>query len=132
MSLSTSILEQVNGSSAQFTAWALMIFGGTVLAIVSTSYRRPTQVVWRLPYLLFIPGWISIAISLYWGNVVVGHFLASLMVSPDILRDIAQKINTAYDNQRDFLLYSLIFFGGWLLFHLLVWIFNDITYGGGE
>lgn len=130
MALSASILEQVNNSSAQLTAWALAIAGGTALAIVSTSYRRPTQVFWRLPYLLFIPGWAALAVSLYWGNVLVGHFLASLMVAPELLREIAEKINIAYACQREYLLYSLIFFGAWLLFYLLTWIFNDAAYKG--
>lgn len=125
MAETTTVLELVLASSAQLSAWALAVTGGTVAAIVSTSYRRPEHLSWRLPFLLFIPGWSCIAYSLYAGNNLVGRFLASRMVQPERMREISSKINDLYDDQRNFLLYSLAFFGLWLIIYLITWTFTD-------
>ena len=125
MADATPVLDYVLGSSAQLSAWALAVAGGSVAALLSTSYRRPERPLWRYPFLLFLPGWVCIANSLYAGNNLVGRFLASKMVSVDKLRDIASKINDLYDDQRNFLLYSLVFFGVWLAIYLAVWTFTD-------
>jgi hypothetical protein len=121
----TPVLDYVLASSGQLTAWALAVSGGTVAAIVSTSYRRPRHLKWRLPFLLFVPGWLCIAYSLYVGNILSGKFLASKMVQPDKLREISSKINDLYDDQRNFLLYSLGFFGLWLMIYLVTWTLTD-------
>ena len=125
MSEVAPVLDYVLASSAQLSAWGLAVAGGSVAAVVSTSYRRPQHVKWRYPFLLFIPGWSCIAYSLYAGNNLVGRFLASKMVQSDKVRDIASKINDLYDDQRNFLLYSLAFFGLWLLAYLAIWTFTD-------
>ena len=75
-----NVLKLVMDSSSQLSGWALAIVGGSVAVIVSTSYRRPDALRWRLLYLLFLPGWICIAYSLYLGNKLVGKYLASIMV----------------------------------------------------
>ena len=121
----TPVLDYVLASSGQLTTWALAVSGGTVAAIVSTSYRRPPHLNWRLPFLLFVPGWLCIAYSLYVGNVLAGRFLASKMVQADKLRAISSHINDLYDDQRNFLLYSLAFFGLWLIVYLITWTFTE-------
>jgi hypothetical protein len=125
MAEAISVLDHVLASSGQLTTWALAVVAGTVATVVSTSYRRPQHLSWRLPFLLFIPGWSCIAYSLYVGNELVGGFLASKMVQPDRLRAIASKINDLYDDQRNFLLYSLVFFGLWLIIYLVTWTFTE-------
>ena len=127
-----NILKQVMDSSAELSAWALAIGGGTVAVIVSTSYRRPTLLLLRLPYLLFVPGWICIAYSLYLGNKVVRKYLASIMVRQEQVASIASQVNDLYAYQRSHLLYSLIFFGVWLLIYLISWIFVESIQPGGD
>jgi hypothetical protein len=128
MSETTTVLEHVVANSGQLTTWALSVAGASVLAIVSTSYRRPARLPWRLPYLIFVPGWMCIAFSLYRGHELIGHFLASIMVSPTLLRPISQNIHNAYDDQRAYLLYGLTFFGIWLSIYLLTWVFHGTLY----
>lgn len=120
-----TILKQVMDCSSQLSAWALAIGGGTVAVIVSTSYRRPESLIWRLPYLLFLPGWICIGYSLYLGNKLVGKYLASIMVRPEHLQIIPPQINDIYADQRSYLLSSLVFFCLWLLVYMLSWIFAE-------
>jgi hypothetical protein len=118
-----STLKQIVDSSAQLSAWALTVLGGTVATIVSTSYRRPDALSIRLPYLLFLPGWAAVGYSLYLGNLIVGKYLAALMVSPERVANIAAQINDVYGDQRFYLFSSLVFFGLWLVIYLLLWIF---------
>ena len=119
-----SILKQVMDISSQLSGWALVIGGGTVAAIVGSSYRRPGSLYYRLPYLLFIPGWMCIGYSLYLGNNLVGKYLASIMVNEKQAEVIASQVNDIYANQHSYLLYSLAFFGLWLLIYVLYWIFS--------
>ena len=125
-----SILKQVMESSSQLSAWALAIGGGTVADIVSTSYRRPVLMAWRLPYLLFIPGWVCIGYSLFLGNQLVGKYLASIMVHKEQIGIIASQVNNIYADQRTYLLISLLFFGLWLLFYMLSWVFTESFHTG--
>jgi hypothetical protein len=127
-----SILKHVMDNSSQLISWALSIGGGTVAVIVSTSYRRPDSLPWRLPYLLFIPGWICIGYSLYLGNNLVGKYLASTMVRQEQIEIIGSQVNNIYADQRAYLLYSLVFFGLWLLIYMLSWIFSESLYTGGK
>ncbi len=125
-------LKLVTDSSSQLSAWALMVIGGSVAAIVGTSYRRPDARSLRLPFLLFIPGWICLGYSLYLSNGIMGKYLASVMVhNEDIVKDIASQVNDIYGRQRDFLLWSLVFFGVWLLIYLASWIFVE-TFQKGD
>lgn len=121
-----AILKQIADSSAQLSTAALAIFGGSVAAILGTSYRRPPQLGWRLPFFLFIPGWVCLAESLFLGNVIAGRYLAATMVSQSEWMSIAARVNDDYGSQREWLLGSLGFFGTWLAVYLLYWVFVDV------
>lgn len=127
-----SILKQVMDSSTQLSGWALVIGGGTVAVIVSTSYRRPDSLGWRLPYLFFIPGWGCIGYCLHLGNSLVGKYLASIMVREDQVAVIASQVNDIFASQHAYLLYSLGFFGLWLLTYVLSWIFSETFQTGDD
>lgn len=121
-----AILKQILDSSAQLSASALAIFGGTVAAILGTSYRRPRQLRWRLPFFLFVPGWFFLGRSMYLGNSIASRYLAATMVKPAEWMVIATRINDDFANQRDSLLVSLFFFGAWLASYLLYWVLSEI------
>lgn len=125
MSDAKPVLDYVLTSSSELTTWALAVGAGTVAAVLGTSYHRPTLLIHRLPYLLFVPGWACLAISLYKGNDLSGRYLASKMVSPEAVRTIASAINDLYDAQRVLLLWALVFFTLWLAIYLYFWIFDD-------
>lgn len=121
-----SILKQISDSSTQLSTYALAVFGGAVAAVLGTSYRRPHQLRWRLPFLLFVPGWIYLGMSLYSGNVISRRYLAATMVKQTDLRDIASQVNNDYADQHKWLLMSLVFFGAWLITYLLYWVLANI------
>ena len=121
----TSVMKQVVESSSQLTTWALLVGGGSVAAIVSTSYRRPLLLKFRMPYLLFIPGWCALGYSLYSGDLIMRMHLAMHMVSTTVASKIPQDINNAYRDQQIFLFVALGFFATWLLLYLLNWVFSN-------
>ena len=127
MADAVSILKLVSEASSLLSTSAVAIFGGSVAAVVGTSYRRPPSVHWRLPFLLFVPGWLSLARSLYLGNLISGRYLASTMVPTTELPKIASFMNDEYAGQRDWLLYSLCFFAVWLALYLYYWTFGPAT-----
>ena len=126
----TATLKQIVDSAMQLSSWGLAVFGGTVAAIVSTSHRRPDRLTLRLPYLLFLPGWVALGYSLYLGNFLSGKYLASLMVKSDQVATIGAQVNDIYADQRFYFLWSLVFFGLWLTFFLLIWIFVETLQKG--
>lgn len=117
------ILKDVLESSTVLTGWAVAIGAGTVAIIIGTSHNRPESLHLRLTYLLFLPGWTSIAYSIYLGNKLVGSYLASRF-TPNSVLDIADNINNLYASQRLSLLIALAFFGTWLICYTLAWIFT--------
>jgi hypothetical protein len=122
-----SFLKQVLENSTQLSTWGLAVFGGTVVAILGTSYRRPHSLYWRLPFLLFIPGWFCLGWSMHLGNAIAGRYLAATAPGNESRLDtIAGLINLDYSNQQTWLLWSLATFAVWLALYLLHWIFVEI------
>lgn len=117
-----SVTKEVVVYSSQITNWAIAVFGGTIAAIISTSYIRPSNVLYRLSALLFIPGWACLSVSIYYGEQLTRKYLATMMVKSPKVLDIASDINNLYSDQRFYLLLSLLFFGSWLLVFLLQWV----------
>lgn len=115
-------LKEVLDSSTLLSGWAVGIGGATVAVIIGTSHNRPDRLLFRLPYLLFLPGWGCIGYSIYAGNRIVGAHLATRF-SPSLISAISDQINTLYGSQRTYLLWSLAFFGIWLICYTLTWIF---------
>lgn len=124
-------LKEVLESSIQLSGWAVGIGGATVAVIIGTSHNRPDRLLFRLPYLLFLPGWFCIGLSIYLGNKIVGAHLATRFNS-SLINQISEQINGFYGYQRTFLLWSLVFFGVWLVFYTLMWIFLKQLHEGKQ
>lgn len=128
MNITPDQLKYAADASAQLTTWALSMGGASVLALASGSYRRPPKLVWRLPYLFFVPGWAFLAASVYAGSQISGAYVAARLVSkPDLIQQIALNINTHFIDQQFHFSASLYCFGLWLLIYVVLWIFFDIV-----
>lgn len=137
MEMSTLIdaLKLVAKSSATLITWALSVVGGSVAAIVSTSYLRPKNPKVRLIYLLYLPGWLFLGLSVYFGDRVSRHYVASRFVAAhgsdasayDKVLAIGQKMNADYISQQNMLMLGLLMFGAWLSLFLLWWVFGEWT-----
>lgn len=124
-SLREGLKTMADGSST-LVGWGLTIIGASIAIIVSTSYFRPTNQRTRMIYLLFIPGWVSISLSIYYGNRISRDYIAAALVPRnDVVRDIGNSINDEFGLQLLFLQLGLLCFSIWLLLFLLWWVFGD-------
>jgi hypothetical protein len=120
-------LKVVVDSSATLVTWALSIVAGSVVAIVSTSYLRPSNARVRLIYLLYLPGWVFLSVSIYLGNQVSMRYVAAQFVKEEVVRTIAQQINRDFRSQQVMLMIGLLMFAAWLCLFLLWWVFGKWT-----
>ncbi len=112
------------GSSTMVT-WALSTIGGSIAAIVSTSYLRPANERIRLIYLLYLPGWMCLGVSIHCGNVLARRHIAAHFVPSPQLQRIADLMNHDYLYQQSLLAIGLGVFGVWLTCFLLWWVFGN-------
>nr|VFK59874.1 MAG: hypothetical protein BECKTC1821F_GA0114240_103816 [Candidatus Kentron sp. TC] len=119
----SQVTKEVVVYSSRLTTWALSVFAGTIAAIISTSYIRPSAIQLRISNLLFIPGWVCLSFSIHNGEQLVRKYLASIMVKSDAVINITSKINNVFSDQRLYFYVALMFFGAWLLVFLLQWVF---------
>jgi len=120
----------VAASAQTLMGWALLIIGGSVVAIVQRCYVRPASRSVRRIYGLFVPGWIFLALSIYWGTRVQGVYLAALFVNHPDVPQLKFTINSDYADQIQSLRYGLSFFSVWLVVYLLWWIFTSEDLAG--
>jgi hypothetical protein len=117
--------KSVSEGSNILLTWGLAIIAGSIITIVSTSYLRPFDRKIRLIYLLFIPGWIFVALSVYFGNHIARRYIAGMIVvNKDTLRLIESRMLDDYGSQLTLLQTGLVFFSLWLFSFLLWWIFG--------
>ena len=61
-----------------------------------------------------------------------GNYLAALHQATEKHRDLARAMNDNYAAQQDFLIGAISLFGVWLVIYLLLWVFVDIEFEGGD
>lgn len=105
------------------TTWALALLGGSIAVSAGTSYVSPKIRRWRLMYLLFVPGWIGLAISIYYGNSIIRRHVASRIVDEAYLFEILRLMNSEYGDQQWWLIFAVVFFSAWLIIYMLWWTF---------
>jgi hypothetical protein len=102
--------------------WALLIVAGSIVVLVGTSYYRPAKFGIRLSYLLFLPGWFCLGLSMYHGVQLSRVYLTTLFArSPDIPLLQSTFTNEAYKQIRQ-MEWGLAFFAVWLLVYLFWWV----------
>jgi len=123
--------EAAQGLAQSLSQWDLLIVGGSLVIIVSTSYYRPASLRMRAAYLLFLPAWCCLAYSIYQGIVVQRSYVAYLIATrstaktQDTIMAIAKRMETATSGQIDGLQYALVCLGTWLLAYMAWWIVTD-------
>jgi hypothetical protein len=121
-------LSAISAGASTLTGWTLAILGATTAGFVGSKYLRPTGKL-RCLYLLFIPGWFLLGISMWFGEKVARRAIAAAFAAKDEqkLLAIGQQINADYDCQRFFFQFALIFFVFWLVGLLLWWVLRKET-----
>jgi hypothetical protein len=108
------------------TGWALLIVAGSIVTLVGTSYYRPMAPWARFPYLLFIPGWLFLARSMWRGVSVQRVYLAYLFTNPteERIKQLKDAVREDSLSQIREIEIALCLFGVWLFFYLFWWILN--------
>ena len=117
-------LEATAEHANEVGAWSLAILAGSVAVIIGTSYLRPAMLIVRAFYLVFIPGWVLLVLSLYSARDVNAGYLASLLVAEKYLEQTTRCVNLALARQLDYLAVGTFFFALWLVGFLFWWIFS--------
>ena len=117
-------LDAISKSADTLGGWALAIFGGSILTVLSTSYSRPDSLRVRLLYFLFLPAWGLLGWSMYHGHATTRRVIVAKMDANKI-GVLAEKINKHYIDQQDYLTYALVFLVAWLVIYLGWWIFHS-------
>jgi hypothetical protein len=113
----------INDESNRLITWCLSIIGGSILAMVSTSYIRPAGI-YLYAYLLFPIGWVLLGISLYYGELTTRIYIAGATVSDENVEDIEKvglEADKKFANQLTFFRIGIITFFLWLVSYL-IWV----------
>ena len=117
-------MEAAASYSQSLMGWALLVIGGSVLALMQKSYYRPAGTWMRLLYALFVVGWGFLAYSIYNGTRVhEAHLGVLFQRNPDRARAIV-AINGDMLEQVQSLRWGLLVFGFWLVIYLGWWIWH--------
>ena len=114
--------------SQTLSQWALLIVAGSIVVLVGSSYRRPRILTYRLIYMCFLPGWLFLGYSLYYGMQVQQKYVAFILKTSRDATDtsrMAEAIRSFLGCQRWSLEWALVSFGLWLVLYLLWWLFNQ-------
>jgi hypothetical protein len=117
-------IQVIISGSNSITTWSMSIIAASLLAIISSSYVKPVGKWTKLIYLVFIPGWIYLALAINAGNIIVRRSMMATL-NPARISFIIEKINDDYAQQLNDFNMALIFFGIWLLLYLIWWVFQD-------
>jgi hypothetical protein len=125
--LITDGMSALAGGASTLTGWSLTIMGATVAGIVAGDFLRPTAKL-RYIYLLFLPGWAFLGISIWYGDKVARRLAAAAFTKkPEVLEKIGDAMNSDYVQQRLFFQLALAIFGLWLFCLLIWWVFAKKT-----
>jgi len=130
----SKFFEAAQSLAQSLSQWSLLIIAGSLVLIVSTSYRRPPNRNVRAAYFLFIPMWCGLALSIYQGIMVQRSYVAYLVASRSTptektLNSIAEAITNATRIQIGALEISLLIGALWLLIYIVWWICSNQSEG---
>jgi hypothetical protein len=110
--------------STSLISWASVMFGGSILAILSASYHRPKSLWIRCAYFAFVPAWFCLAYSIYAGTRVESVHVAALYQKSPNLPSLKDSLNADALSQIFWMELGLAFLGAWLIVYLSWWVFN--------
>jgi hypothetical protein len=116
-------LESIVAFSQFLGQWAIIGIGGSIAAVLSTSYLKPSRK-WRRFYLLFLPAWVFLFWSLVMASLVQRNMLAALNLKVD-----EGSVKIAMNGHLLSQIWTMEFGFGllclWLVSFLFWWMFID-------
>jgi hypothetical protein len=123
------LTQNISVVSQHLEETSLKVLAGSVILLLGSDYVKPIKSQAKLIYLLFIPAWISLAISFVYSNAL-SRINASL-IRFNKLQDIKSLIydeggfSEMYKYQSFYFFLGIIFLSAWLISYLIWWVFND-------
>jgi hypothetical protein len=116
-----TILRETAAIAETTNRLALLVFGGSVAVLVSTSYLQPNERRVRLVYLLFIPGWFALMWAIFRGQQVSSVYISAMHVAnkPELFYKL--EVLWRLEEQSAALYLSLVPFSLWLVIFLVWW-----------
>jgi hypothetical protein len=118
------LLEGATTLAGTMTSWALVMIGGSILAVLGTGYYRPPTLLVRCAYLAFVPAWGLLSWSIYAGTRVQGVYLAALYSEHPNLPHLKTVANSDVASQMWRMELGLVCFGVWLTVYIIWWVFH--------
>jgi hypothetical protein len=107
---------------------SINLIAGSLLALFSTSFNRPSNSKIKYTYLLYLPGWYCIIHTIYFAQVIKQTALI-IYINQQRANDILLKINENYENMLYYFNGSLICFAIWLVIYLIWFVFTSFKPG---
>jgi thiosulfate reductase cytochrome b subunit len=112
--------------SDTLNGWVLLVLGGTLAVVFSTSYRKPPWP-YRAMFLLLLP-----AISLLANSMVAGSHVRQAYPPMFLRKDATlaatealSEVNRSLGTQIESFRFAMLVLAAWLLCYLVWWIFVD-------
>jgi len=120
-------IESVEQGSSRVTTWSLSVIGGSLIVLMNSEYIQPKEEYFKYSYLLFIIGWLLLAVSISYSKRITGRKMAATLNANDnvSLKKILMKVNNQYANQLQCFNWALGIFGLWLILYFTWRIFGD-------
>ncbi|MDP1728451.1 MAG: hypothetical protein Q8M15_16825 [Bacteroidota bacterium] len=122
-------ISGVSDLSVNLNDTTLKLLAGSILVILGSGYVKPIDGKAKLMYLLFIPAWIFLGLSFYYGNLINEKMVATglfrnLEMIKAVINDDETGIRSLYGQQSNFLLIGVGILTIWLLIYLSWWIYT--------
>lgn len=118
-------IESIEQGSSRVTTWSLSVLGGSLIVFMNGEYIQPKEYYFKYSYLLFIIGWLLLAISISYSKKITGRKMAATLNLYDTmsLKSILLKVNNHYASQLQCFNWALGIFGFWLILYFIWRIF---------
>jgi carbon starvation protein CstA len=117
------LLKSFGDNSKELSSTALLILGGSILLILSTDYISPPSRKARFMYLLFIPAWYCLCVTIYYNNRITRSDAAYLYTSnKETKTTILENVNQFYISQLTHFQLGVFLLALWLVLYLFWWI----------
>jgi hypothetical protein len=121
----TPNFDSVVSFSQSLSQWSVLIIGGLTALLLGDSHLSSSRRRVRLIYLLFLPSWLFLLLSVFMGVKVQRNFLALKLLLGANVEATKLALNNHMSCQLTFIEVGLWFIGGWLLCYLLWWVFSE-------
>ena len=121
------IAKSIAQEAHTLATWALGALGGSMALIIGTSHNAPKSRRGRLIYLMFVPAWVCLALSVYCSSLIKRNYLSSMYAKDNLetMKIISARMNDSFGIQIHAMNAGILFLSLWLGCYLVWWYYNS-------